>query len=122
MRISACRWGRIRRTRGCYRWFAIPRFLGSAKFLTGRVFRRSRQLCHIRSFDSLPTVSLGRLRTHILHAATGRHDVGYILVVLLQLHKVGNVEEGIALQPNVDEGGLHPGQHSGDTAFVDRPR
>jgi hypothetical protein len=83
---------------------AVPRFLGSAKFLTGRAFRRSRQLCHIRFFNPVR-----RLRTHILHAATGRHDVGYILVVLLQLHKVGNVEERIALQPNVNEGRLHAG-------------
>jgi hypothetical protein len=27
----------------------------------------------------------------ILHSATGRHYVSYILVVLFQLHKVGNV-------------------------------
>jgi hypothetical protein len=50
---------------------------------------------------------LSRRRPQILHRAICRHNIGQILIVLFQLHKVGNVKEGIALQADVDEGGLH---------------
>ncbi len=33
----------------------------------------------------------------VRHIARGRNDIGQIVIVLFQLHKVGNVEEGIAL-------------------------
>ncbi|PYX40763.1 MAG: hypothetical protein DMG81_05225 [Acidobacteria bacterium] len=47
-------------------------------------------------------------------------DVGEILVLFFQIHEIGNVQEGVAFQANVDEGGLHPGKHAGDAPFVDR--
>ncbi len=62
-----------------------------------------------------------RLGAHIRDSAICRHNVGHILIVLFQLHKVGNVEEGIALQANVNEGRLHARQHAGYAAFVDGP-
>ena len=59
------------------------------------------------------------LLAQILYAAVRRHDVSQIVVVLFQLHKVGDIEEGIALQADVDEGRLHAREHPGYAAFVD---
>ena len=39
---------------------------------------------------------------------------------ILQFHKVGNVKEGVALQPNIHKRGLHPGKDPGNTSFIDR--
>ena len=66
----------------------------------------------------------GSFRLHglgpvIRHAAPGGNHVGHILIVLFQLHKVGNVEEGIALQADVDKCRLHAGQHAGNAPFID---
>src|SRR5260370_30399791 len=58
------------------------------------------------------------LPTQVLHLATGGHDVSHVLVVFLPFHKIGKVQEGIALHADVDECRLHAGQHPGDTAFV----
>jgi hypothetical protein len=41
------------------------------------------------------------------------------LVPFFYFHEVGNVEESIALQTYVNEGGLHPGKHPGHASFVD---
>ena len=67
----------------------------------------------------LRTSSLHRLRTQILHATVGRDNLGHILVVFFQFHEIGNVEEGVAFQANVNEGRLHAGQHAGHPAFID---
>ena len=40
------------------------------------------------------------------------------LFLVFQLHKVGDVEEGVALQPNVDKCRLHAGEHPGDAPVV----
>jgi hypothetical protein len=61
------------------------------------------------------------MRPQILHSTIRWHNVGQILVVLFQLHKVGNIEEGVALQADVDEGRLHSGKHPGYAALVDGP-
>ncbi len=60
-----------------------------------------------------------RLRAQVLHSAIGGNDVGQIVVMLLQFHKVRNVEESIAFQANVDESRLHAGQHARYFSFVD---
>jgi hypothetical protein len=39
--------------------------------------------------------------------------------MLFQLHEVGNVEEGVALQADVDESRLHAWKHAGYAAFID---
>jgi hypothetical protein len=46
---------------------------------------------------------------------------GYIVQIfaVFQLHKVRDVKEGIAFQPDVHECGLHSWKHAGDAAFVD---
>ena len=62
---------------------------------------------------------LRRLRTHIPHSSTRRNYVGQIVVVLLQVHEIGDIEESIALQADVDKRRLHAGQHAGNTALVD---
>src|SRR5258708_25594903 len=62
------------------------------------------------------------LPTQVLHLATGGHDVSHVLVVFLQFHKIGNVQESIALQAHVDESRLHARQHAGYAALVDGPR
>ena len=41
------------------------------------------------------------------------------LVLIFQLHEIGDVEEGVAFQPNVHECGLHAGQDAGYAASVD---
>ena len=41
------------------------------------------------------------------------------VVVLEVLDDVGDVEEGVALQAEVDEGRLHAREHLGDAPFVD---
>ncbi len=56
-----------------------------------------------------------------MHGASGRNRVRQILVRLLQLHKIGDVQEGVALQANVDKSRLHAGQHARHAAFVDGP-
>ncbi len=37
---------------------------------------------------------------------------------VFQLHEVGYIEEGVALQAHIDKGGLHAGQDAGDAAVV----
>ena len=63
--------------------------------------------------------SAGRLRTQVRNVAGCGDDVGQIVVVLFQFHEVGNVEEGVALQADVDKGRLHAGKDAGYAAFVD---
>ena len=60
-----------------------------------------------------------RLRAHILHAAASRDGIRQIVVVLFQIHEVGDVEKRITLQSDVDECRLHAGKHAGDFPFVD---
>jgi hypothetical protein len=50
-----------------------------------------------------------------------RRPVGGDIVEVLgifQLHKVGDIEERIALQANVNESGLHSGKNASDASFV----
>ena len=66
-----------------------------------------------------------RLRATLLRAAflqwraIGGDDFVEILVLVFEVHEIGNVEEGIAFQANVHESGLHAGEHAGDASFVD---
>src|ERR1019366_6260215 len=105
---------------GCCRRLDITLDVGLNKFLT-------------RFLLQIAFCSIGRLRSihrnrgfeprgllaQVGHVAVGRDYVGQIVVVLFQLHEVGNVEEGIALQADVDEGRLHAREHPGYAAFVD---
>src|SRR5258708_17610663 len=62
------------------------------------------------------------LPTQVLHLATGGHDVSPFLVVFLQFHKIGNVQEGNPLQADVDECRPHAREAPGSTALCDCPR
>ncbi len=122
--VAALRICRIARFRGCvrcrHRRLSLSLGFSLNEFLVR--FRLRIGLCALPSRTLRPRPgSLGprRLLAHILHAAIGRNHVGQIVVVLFQLHKVGNVEEGVALQADVDESRLHAGQHARDAAFVD---
>ena len=42
-----------------------------------------------------------------------------MLVLLQAFEEIGNVEESVAVEPYVNEGRLHPGQHARDAAPVD---
>ena len=55
-----------------------------------------------------------------VHGRARRGNLSELLVffVACQFQKVGDVEEGIALQADVDESRLHAGQHAGHAAFV----
>jgi hypothetical protein len=98
---------------------------GFVEALPGTVFESCLRLGGVRPCKGLHFGGSGlsprRLHAHILHAAIRRHDVGHILVVLFQLHKVGNIEEGVAFQANVNKGRLHAGQYAGYAPFVDGP-
>ena len=59
------------------------------------------------------------LLTQVLDAAIGRDHVGQVVVMLFQLHKVGNVEEGVAFQADIDKRRLHARQNAGDAALID---
>src|SRR5579862_9902538 len=91
------------------------------EFVAGRAFELFRCNRTISSRLRTSGCILGPhwLRPHILHAAIGWNDVSHILIVLFQLHKVGNVEEGITLQAYVDKSRLHAGKNPGYAAFVD---
>ena len=52
-----------------------------------------------------------------LRAALRQGDVFF--AVFTFFGKIGDVEEGIAFEANVDEGRLHAGKDAGDAAFVD---
>jgi len=62
------------------------------------------------------------LRASLCNWATRGDSFIQILVLLFQIHKIGNVQEGIAFQSNVDECRLHAGKHARHTAFVDGTR
>ncbi len=51
------------------------------------------------------------------HRAIGRYFVQILRV--FQLHKVGDIEERVALQANVDKGRLHSGEDASNAAFID---
>ena len=66
------------------------------------------------------------LRPALAVALLGAALLGGVLVALLELLEllervddVGDVEEAVALEAEVDEGGLHAGQHLRDPALVD---
>src|ERR1700734_2793167 len=103
------------------RRLTLSLFFGFGKILTGTVCQTLR-LGRIICCGQLRLAPCGfrPLRLpHIPDTAIRRHHVGQILVVLFQLHKVGNVEEGIALQADVNEGRLHSRKNAGDAALID---
>ena len=55
---------------------------------------------------------MGALRAVSISSA-GQEVLGQLL------EDVGGVEEGVALEAEVHEGRLHPGQHAGDPPLVD---
>src|SRR5438105_3133118 len=57
---------------------------------------------------------------HVLHPAVDWDYVGNVLIVLLQLHEVGNVQEGIALQADVNKSRLHSGEDASYASLIDR--
>jgi hypothetical protein len=42
-----------------------------------------------------------------------------VIVVLEVFENVADVQEGVAVETNVHEGGLHAGEDAGDFSFVD---
>jgi hypothetical protein len=60
--------------------------------------------------------------TPFRNRSTGGDRLVQVLVLLLQIHKVGNVQEGVAFESNIDECRLHARQHARYTAFVDGAR
>jgi hypothetical protein len=100
-------------------------------------FGRSKRLAMFRwrSLNLILSVGLYRRRDDLIHGVAFRLGlilrfgltlsngaVGRDLVKVLrlfQLHKVGNVEERIAFQSNIDKGRLHSRKYAGYAAFVD---
>ena len=59
----------------------------------------------------------GRRQGRSLHLRLGMFVT--VIVVLEIFENVANVEEGVAIEPDVNESRLHSGEHAGDAAFVD---
>jgi hypothetical protein len=56
----------------------------------------------------------------LLHLLCFFFDRSNDVVVVFQIfEEVSDVEEGVAIESNFDEGRLHAGQHASDAAFVD---
>jgi hypothetical protein len=68
------------------------------------------------AFDALARGARGRLGVGAFALRLVDDDA---LELLLLVEEVGDVEEGVALQPDVDEGRLHAGQHAHDAPLVD---
>src|SRR5690242_6360454 len=52
--------------------------------------------------------------------ASGGHSYGIeLLLVIFHFEEIGDVEEGVALQANINEGGLHSGEDAGNAPLVD---
>ena len=70
-----------------------------------------------RGGSSLHSVPLALRLGLISHWAVGGNFVEVLGV--FQLHEVGDVEERVALQANVDKRRLHSGKYAGYASFVD---
>ena len=58
----------------------------------------------------------------VLHRAIRRDGLIQIFVLLFEVHEIGDVEERVAFQSDIDKGRLHAGQHARYTALVNRSR
>ena len=58
--------------------------------------------------------------TRLAYRTIGRNGFIQVLILLLQIHEIGDVEKRVALQSNVNKGRLHAWQHAGYTAFINR--
>src|SRR4051812_35622399 len=97
--------------------FSLNEFFG--------VIRRARAVNNssgLQGFHGACSLLPRRLWTQVLNRTTRRNYVSQIVVMLFQFHKIGDVEEGVALQPDVDECRLHAGQHAGDAPFANGSR
>ena len=61
-------------------------------------------------------------RPRVIYRPIGRDGFVQILILLFQIHKVGDIEEGVALQANIYESRLHAWQHARHTAFINGTR
>src|SRR5689334_16739374 len=99
---------------------AVPHF-GNARLARVALGFRGCRL-HLRRL--LGRFAAGRLRKHLaalllhfLHFSFYRSND--VVVIFLVFQKIADVEEGVAIQPDVYEGRLHAGKHACYTAFVD---
>ncbi|HEU5478242.1 MAG TPA: hypothetical protein VFU90_00340 [Candidatus Tumulicola sp.] len=71
--------------------------------------------------DCLARQNFGRYRRGSLGRAVAvRIAVAMAVIVILKIFEnVADVEEGVAVESDIDEGGLHAGEDAGDAAFVD---
>ncbi len=56
----------------------------------------------------------------VRHRTIGRDCFIQVLVLLFQIHEIGNVQKGVAFQPNIDKGRLHAWQHARYSALINR--
>src|SRR5262245_1015860 len=100
------------------RWFSHSFLAFTERLRLNHVRSRARCVLHrIRRFCA-------HLRLSLLggHRSVRWNHVGQIFIVLLEVHEIGNVEERVALQPDIDEGRLHAGQHARHPPFVNGSR
>ena len=79
----------------------------------------------IRDARPWPTVSPGKASVttgadYLRRAVAVRIAVTMAVIVILKIFEyVADVQEGVAIEADIDEGGLHTGEDAGDAAFVD---
>src|SRR5579862_3367462 len=49
-----------------------------------------------------------------------RNGFVQVFILLFEIHEIGNVQEGVAFESNVDKCRLHARQHACHSAFIDR--
>ena len=59
-------------------------------------------------------------RTRLRHRTIRRDRFIQVFVLLFQIHEIGDVQEGVAFQPDVHKGRLHAGQHARHSALINR--
>jgi hypothetical protein len=101
---------------GSMRLIRMVKFFGMKLFVVGFfvMFSGTRQGFARQQFDRRTDRGCGRGSRNL------RHIVRVPVVVVLEIFEnVADVQEGVAVQANVHESGLHAGEDAGDFSFVD---
>jgi hypothetical protein len=70
------------------------------------------------SFDWFWSTVRPRFRGGDHNVGTRHYVVQRLSIFFFIQQKIGDVEKGVAFQPDIDKGGLHAGKHAGHTPFI----
>ena len=102
-----------------------PAFRGRRKFSSLRIKRRVRSAVCELDIGRLESGCSRRIRGEnlaalVFHFLNFFLDGGDDVIQFLDIfEEIGDVEEGVAIEADIDEGRLHAGKHASDAAFVD---